>query len=242
MFKHLLENKKKMNRINKVDKTEKEKFNYEYYKKKVESKKFYIKYIKRPMDIIITSVLIILALPIFIITAIAIKLTSKGPVFFIQERIGYKGKMFKCYKFRSMYIEHQQPDSNHSNPEHYTKKGILMKHKNDPRVTSVGKIIRKTSIDELPQLFNVIKGDMSLVGPRPVLEFFQRPVPEFSKIRTLVPQGLTGYWQVKNRANSSSIYHMVDFDLYYLEHISPLLDLKILFETVSAVIKAKGAY
>ncbi len=215
---------------------------FDYYKKIIEKKTLYIKYIKRGLDIFFTPFLIILASPIMILTAIAIKLTSKGPAILKQERIGYQGKYFKLYKFRSMYINEENPNATHHNPEHLNEKGILVKHRNDPRVTPLGKLIRKTSIDELPQLFNVLKGDMSLIGPRPLLEFFIRPYPKINKIRSLVKPGLTGYWQVKNRANSNSYIHMIDFDLYYLEHISFWLDLQIMLETISSLIKAKGAY
>ena len=208
-----------------------------YYKKKI-GNNFYLTHVKRLLDIIITPFLILFSSPILILTAILIKLTSKGPILFKQPRIGYHEKKFMCYKFRSMY--HHTKD--HNNPDHLEKHGILFKDKNDPRVTFIGKLIRKSSIDELPQLFNILKGEMSLVGPRPHLEFMAAPYPKFRKIRTLVIPGLSGYWQIKNRANNTSILDMVDYDLYYLEHASFGLDIKIIFKTVSAVIKAKGAY
>ncbi len=215
---------------------------YDYYKKIVESRKFYINYVKRALDIIFAIILLILASPIILITAIAIKLTSKGPVILKQKRVGINEKLFTFYKFRSMYIDEKDPHKQFSNPDHLTEKGILVKHENDPRVTPVGKFIRKASIDELPQLINVIKGDMSLIGPRATLEFFIKPYPELKRIRSLVKPGMTGYWQVKNRANNNSYIHMIDFDLYYLEHISFWLDLKIMLETIYAILKAKGAY
>lgn len=214
-----------------------EKLDVSYYEKKVENN-FYLRHIKRFLDIVITPFLILFSSPILILTAILIKLTSRGPTFFNQPRIGHNEVPFLCYKFRSMY--HHSKD--HNNPEHLEKHGILFKDKNDPRVTFIGKLIRKSSIDELPQLFNILKGEMSLVGPRPNLEFMSAPYPKFRKVRTLVMPGLSGYWQIKNRANNTSILDMVDYDLYYLEHASFWLDIKIILKTVSAVIKAKGAY
>ena len=208
-----------------------------YYKKKVNNN-FYLKHVKRLLDIIITPVLILFSSPVLILTAILIKLTSKGPILFKQPRIGYQKKNFTCYKFRSMYYH----TKDHNNPDHLEKDGILFKDKNDPRVTFIGKLIRRSSIDELPQLFNILKGEMSLVGPRPHLEFMAAPYPKFRTIRTLVLPGLSGYWQIKNRANNTSVLDMVDYDLYYLEHASFWLDIKIILHTATAVIKAHGAY
>ena len=215
---------------------------FEYYKNLIYRKRVYIRYIKRALDLIVSPIIILIVSPILIITAIAIKLTSKGPIIFKQERVGYNTKKFMIYKFRSMYMDKNNSSQDHLNPKELTQKNILKKKKNDPRVTPVGKIIRKTSIDELPQLFNILKGDMSFVGPRPNLDFMLKPFPNINRIRSLVKPGLTGYWQVKNRVNNDAFIHMIKFDLYYLENISFLLDLKIILETFPSLIKAKGAY
>ena len=196
-------------------------------------------YIKRLLDIVITLAILPAALPIMAVIALAIKLDSPGPVFFVQERVGYKKRTFKMYKFRSMYVgsEERQKELEHLNEA----EGPIFKIKNDPRVTRVGKILRKTSLDELPQLFNVIKGDMSLVGPRPMS---LRDVSRFDKgiqrKRFSVKPGITCLWQISGRSELP-FSKWLELDLKYIENWSIILDLKILLKTIPAVIKCKGA-
>ncbi len=177
---------------------------------------------------------------LFLIIAVAIKLEDpKGPVFFSQTRVGKDGTEFKMYKFRSMV----------SNAEEVLKdllkynevSGAMFKMKDDPRVTKVGKFIRKTSIDELPQLWNVLKGDMSLVGPRPPLPREVSDYTDYDKQRLLVTPGCTGLWQVSGRSNIG-FNEMVELDLRYINERSFWFDLKILFKTVVVLLGSKDAY
>ncbi len=197
---------------------------------------------KRIIDIIGSIVGVVLTIPFIFVVGIAIKLEAKSlkaKVFFVQERVGKDGKLFKMIKFRSMQEDAEEQLKNllHKNEV----KGAMFKMKNDPRVTRVGKFIRKTSIDELPQFFNVLIGDMSLVGPRPPL---MREVIQYSekdKARLLVKPGITGLWQVTVR-NNADFDVMVKLDLKYIKQLSIKNDLKIIFKTVVAVVNPNGAY
>ncbi|HJD15962.1 MAG TPA: sugar transferase [Candidatus Enterococcus stercoripullorum] len=197
---------------------------------------------KRLIDIIGSIVGVVLTIPFIFIVGIAIKLEAKSlkaKVFFVQERVGKDGKLFKMIKFRSMQEDAEEQLKNllHKNEV----KGAMFKMKNDPRVTRVGKFIRKTSIDELPQFFNVLIGDMSLVGPRPPL---MREVVQYSdkdKARLLVKPGITGLWQVTVR-NNADFDVMVQLDFKYIKQLSIKNDLKIIFKTVAAVVHPNGAY
>lgn len=197
---------------------------------------------KRLIDIIGSIVGVVLTIPFIFIVGIAIKLEAKSlkaKVFFVQERVGKDGKVFKMIKFRSMQEDAEEQLKNllHKNEI----KGAMFKMKNDPRVTRVGKFIRKTSIDELPQFFNVLIGDMSLVGPRPPL---MREVIQYSekdKARLLVKPGITGLWQVTVR-NNADFDVMVKLDIKYIKQLSIKNDLKIIFKTVAAVVHPNGAY
>lgn len=197
---------------------------------------------KRLIDIIGSIVGVVLTIPFIFIVGIAIKLEAKSlkaKVFFVQERVGKDGKTFKMIKFRSMQEDAEEQLKNllHKNEI----KGAMFKMKNDPRVTKVGKFIRKTSIDELPQFFNVLIGDMSLVGPRPPL---MREVVQYSakdKSRLLVKPGITGLWQVTVR-NNADFDVMVRLDIEYIKNISLKDDLKILLKTILAVIHPSGAF
>jgi lipopolysaccharide/colanic/teichoic acid biosynthesis glycosyltransferase len=195
--------------------------------------------VKRILDIIVSAAMLILLSPVFLITAIAIKIEAPGPALFNQTRVGKWGKLFTMYKFRSMKVGADELkvellELNETN-------GVTFKIKHDPRITRVGRVIRKLSIDELPQLLNVLKGDMSLVGPRP-------PVPdevagyEFSQRRRLdaIP-GLTCIWQVNGRSNID-FKGQVSLDIQYIESQSFLTDIILLFKTIPAVILGKGAY
>ncbi len=196
-------------------------------------------FLKRFLDIVLTSTMLIILSPLFLLTALAIKIDDRGPVFFSQVRVGKRGRHFMMHKFRSMEVMAEQKkdhlmDLNESGC-------VIFKIKNDPRFTRIGKIIRKTSIDELPQLWNILKGDMSLVGPRP-------PVPnEVQKYRFQdlgrldVKPGLTCIWQVSGRSDIS-FEGQVKLDLQYIESQSFWTDVKLLFKTIPAVLLGKGAY
>lgn len=188
---------------------------------------------KRIVDIIGSLVGIILFSPIMLIVAVLIKLTDKGPIIFAQERVGLHNKPFKMYKFRSMAVEPPQKEA---------KKWTT---KNDPRVTAIGRFIRKTSLDELPQFFNIFMGDMSLVGPRPerpfYVEKFRDEIPHYM-IKHQVRPGLTGWAQVNGYRGDTSIEKRIDHDLYYIENWSMGFDFKILFLTVFKGFINKNAY
>lgn len=189
--------------------------------------------IKRMVDVFGAVCGIILASPVMLVTAVAIKLTSKGPLIFKQERIGYHNKPFKMYKFRSMVVQEDTEE----------EKGWTTKH--DPRVTKVGKIIRKTSIDELPQLFNILRGDMSLVGPRPerpqFVEKFKEEIPRYM-VKHQVRPGLTGWAQVNGLRGDTSIEKRIEYDLYYIENWTFGFDIKIMFLTIFKGFVNKNAY
>ena len=196
-------------------------------------------FLKRWLDIAGSLGGLIALSPLLIGVAVLIKLTSPGPVFFRQKRIGADEKVFVCYKFRSMYMdaERRQAELEAQNEAD----GAIFKIKNDPRVTSVGHLIRRCSIDELPQLINVLKGEMSLVGPRPLpLRDFGR-MGELHKKRLATIPGVTGHWQISGRSELS-FEDMVQLDLYYIENWSLSLDVKIIFKTIGAVCQGRGAY
>jgi exopolysaccharide biosynthesis polyprenyl glycosylphosphotransferase len=204
-------------------------------------------FFKRVFDIIGASVAIILFSPVFLLTIIALYVESGRPIFFLQKRTSIKGgKEFYFMKFRSMVNNAEQMKEGLL--DHNESDGALFKMKNDPRITRVGSIIRKLSIDELPQLFNVLKGDMSLVGPRPLplsdLEKVDESSDEFWETiqdRAAVKPGMTGLWQVSGRSDVK-FREMILLDLYYVENHSLLFDLEIMFETIPVVLFGKGAY
>jgi lipopolysaccharide/colanic/teichoic acid biosynthesis glycosyltransferase len=174
------------------------------------------------------------------VIAIAIKLDSPGPVIFGQTRVGENGKLFKMLKFRSMI---KDADKMRHVIESVDEKGRIVqdKRKPDPRITRVGRFLRRTSLDELPQLFNVLKGEMSLVGPRPEMPHLVDQYELWQRRRFSVPQGITGWWQVNGRSNKPMHQHTED-DLYYVQNYSLWLDILILLKTVLAVLQRKGAY
>jgi exopolysaccharide biosynthesis polyprenyl glycosylphosphotransferase len=207
--------------------------------------------LKRMMDILGSVVGLILSSPLILVTAIAVKMTSPGPIIFKQYRFGKKGIWFPFYKFRSMYWDtddkiHREYVTNLIKGEiekinQGDKDVPIFKMKSDPRITPVGKIIRKTSIDELPQFLNVLKGEMSLVGPRPPLPYEVEKYEPWHLRRILqVKPGITGLWQVDGRS-TTSFDDMVRLDLRYAQNWSLWLDIKILLKTVRAVIRPKGA-
>lgn len=198
---------------------------------------------KRIFDIVFSIILISLFLPIILITAILIKLTSKGPIFYVQERPGRFGRMIKIYKFRTMYLDADKKleeilKNNEELREEFRK---YRKLKNDPRITPIGKILRKFSIDEIPQLFNVLKGDMSIVGPRPYQIEEIEYMGEYRDIVLSVRPGLTGLWQISGR-NDLSFSAKLKIETWYVLNWNLWLDLFIIIRTIPAVISGKGAY
>ncbi|WP_462410338.1 sugar transferase [Neobacillus sp. Marseille-QA0830] len=195
---------------------------------------------KRLIDMIGASCGIILLSLLLLIIGILIKIEDpKGKVFFAQKRVGLNGKEFKMYKFRSMVSNAEEKLAELL--KYNEVSGAMFKMKDDPRITKVGKFIRKTSIDELPQLFNVLKGDMSLVGPRPPLPREVAEYSEYDKQRLMVTPGCTGLWQVSAR-NSVGFKEMVDMDLQYIRQRSFLFDIKIIFKTVLVLFGSKNAF
>lgn len=196
--------------------------------------------VKRAFDITAAGAGMLLVLPVFIVISIVIKLTSPGPIFFIQDRMGQNGRPFKIYKFRSMVKDaDNMADQVKIVDEHGN---TIHKVKNDFRVTPIGKIIRKTSLDELPQLINVLRGDMSLVGPRPELvRIVEEEYDAWQYERFAAPQGITGWWQVNGRSDNPA-HLSVDRDIYYIRNYSFWLDIKILLMTIPALLKGKGAF
>jgi len=171
--------------------------------------------------------------------SILIKIDSPGPILYRQRRIGKDGKLFWCYKLRSMYVD---ADKRKRELEPLNEaSGPIFKIKNDPRITRVGRIIRKYSIDEIPQLFNVLLGQMSLVGPRPGTPDEIKKYEGWHKRRLKVPQGITGLWQVSGRSNLS-FNDMVVLDLYYAENASVMMDINIMLRTIPVVLFGRGAY
>lgn len=196
--------------------------------------------IKRMIDIIGASIGIVFLSIIFLIVSIAIKVEDpKGPIFFSQVRVGKNGKKFKMYKFRSMVTDAEEKLEQLLQYNETT--GAMFKMKHDPRVTKIGRLVRKTSIDELPQLLNVLKGEMSLVGPRPPLPREVDLYTKYDKQRLLVTPGCTGLWQISGRSNIG-FKQMVELDLFYIEHKSLLLDMKIILKTCFLFLGSKGAF
>jgi exopolysaccharide biosynthesis polyprenyl glycosylphosphotransferase len=194
---------------------------------------------KRAFDLGATLIGVLLLSPVFIIVAGLIKLTSPGPVFFVQERNGCRGQIFKMYKFRSMVTNAEQLLKELESKNEVS--GHMFKIKDDPRITWIGKLIRKTSIDELPQLFNVLKGDMSLVGPRPPIPREVVKYDAWHKLRLSVKPGLTGLWQISGR-NGIGFEDMVRLDLKYIRERGFWYDLKIIFKTVPVLIGDSKAF
>ncbi len=191
------------------------------------------------MDISLSGLALIVLSPVFLVTAAAIRLEDHGPVFFTQPRAGKDMKPFKIYKFRSMRINADAELSGMMAENEQT--GHAFKIKDDPRVTKVGKVIRRFSIDELPQLLNIIKGDMSIVGPRPILTFQMEECNQYEKQRLIVKPGLTCYWQIGGRANIKW-EEWVELDLDYIENMGLWTDIKMIVRTIPAVVDSKGAY
>jgi exopolysaccharide biosynthesis polyprenyl glycosylphosphotransferase len=184
--------------------------------------------VKRTFDLLMTSLGLLLIWPFLLAIAIAIRLSSPGPIIFKQQRVGENGKLFWVYKFRTMVVGAE-------------KSRLTEKQANDPRVTAIGRFLRKTSLDELPNLVNVLRGEMSLVGPRPEQVFIAQGYEPWQRQRLAVPPGMTGWWQVNGRSDLP-MHLNTQYDLYYIRNYSLLLDLKILWKTIAVVINGKGAY
>ena len=195
--------------------------------------------IKRVMDIAGGLVGMLITLLFLPFVALAIKLDSKGPVLFSQIRIGRNGRRFKIYKFRSMYIDAEERKKELEKENEI--KGLMFKIENDPRVTKVGAFLRKTSIDELPQFYNVFKGDMSLVGTRPPTADEFEKYNQYYRRRISMTPGLTGMWQVSGRSDIEDFDDVVKYDLMYIDNWTLRLDIKILFQTIGVVLFGKGA-
>ena len=194
---------------------------------------------KRVQDVVLSTVGLIILFPVLVLISLVILIDSPGasPIF-VQTRVGLNGKKFRFYKFRTM-----QPNADKLLESLLAKNemtGPVFKIKNDPRITRVGKILRKTSLDELPQLWNVLKGDMSMVGPRPALPRETEQYDAHAWERTSVVPGLTCYWQIQPKRNSLSFEKWLELDLKYIEERSFLVDWKIMFGTISAVLHMEG--
>ncbi len=193
------------------------------------------KKLKRLLDVLTSLIILIITLPVIVISAIAIKLESRGPVFFKQERSGMNGTTFRIIKFRSMYEDAEK----HTGP--------IWSSKDDPRVTGIGKIIRRVRIDELPQMINVLKGEMSIVGPRPERPFFVEKLSQeipYYKRRLKVRPGITGWAQVKHKYDESveDVKIKLRYDLFYIENMSLRMDFKIIMRTIFVVLFGQGHF
>ena len=202
------------------------------------SKRIYI-VVKKFLDIFLSLIGLVLLSPIFLIIAIIIKLDSKGPVFFVHSRIGEKGKPIGIYKFRTMVTNAEELIKKFT-PEQKEEFEKNFKLENDPRVTKIGNFLRKTSLDELPQILNILKGELSIIGPRPIVQAeLEKYGDEKEKFLSVKP-GLTGYWAANGRSDTS-YEERIQMELYYVDNMSFWLDIKIFFKTILAVIKKEGA-
>ncbi len=190
------------------------------------------RFFKRFFDVIFSLLGLIILSPLFLVVSLMIKLDSRGPVFYRQERLGMNGRVFKIYKFRTMVKDAEKMGSG------------LFTHENDPRITRVGRFLRRTSIDELPQLINILRGDMSFVGPRPPITWYPKRWNEYEdweKLRFRMKPGMTGWAQIHGR-NEIDWNKRIEYDVWYVKNWSLLLDLKIILETVKVVLSGKGIY
>ena len=196
--------------------------------------------VRRLMDIVGAGLALVLFSPILLVAAALVRLNSKGPALFWQERYGKDETIFRVVKFRTMVVD-QGAVIDLVKVEALERQGVLSKSENDPRVTRVGKWLRRTSIDELPQLWNVLRGDMGLVGPRPLLPFMLQPYPDLRRVRCAVRPGLTGLWQVSRREDNTSALSMAREDLEYVRTRCVVGDVRIMAKTIPAIIRGSGA-
>jgi len=204
------------------------------------------RWVKSLADRVFAAALLIMLAPAMLLIAIAVKITSPGPALLVQERVGKGGRVFSFFKFRSMYnhTDHAADQAfarDYINGRHKPISGGVFKPANDKRVTPLGRVLRKTSLDELPQIWNVLKGEMSLVGPRPEQPALVEKYAPWQRKRFTVPQGITGWWQVHERSDKPMHLHTEE-DLYYVQNYSIWLDFQILLMTLIAVLRGKGAY
>lgn len=211
------------------------------YSEQIKKVGIYSKYIKRIIDVFLSVIGLILLSPIFGFIAIAIKLDSQGAVFYKHKRIGKNGKIIYLYKFRSMYTDSKERlEMLLKNPEIRKEWEENFKLENDPRITKVGNLLRKTSLDELPQLLNILKGEMSIIGPRPVIdEELEKYGPNKNKFLSVTP-GLTGWWACNGRS-ATTYEDRMKLELYYVENQSFALDIKCFFKTITTVLNRQGA-
>ncbi|HVL23777.1 MAG TPA: exopolysaccharide biosynthesis polyprenyl glycosylphosphotransferase [Thermomicrobiales bacterium] len=193
--------------------------------------------VKRCVDVLVASIALLVLTPLLILVALAVRLDSPGPVFFRQTRIGRHNREFTIFKFRTMV------DAGPESFQLLKDDDGQWRHKirHDPRITRIGRLLRRTSVDELPQFLNIVLGHMSLVGPRPELPQIVQRYEQWQHQRHLVRPGLTGWWQVSGRSDRPMHEH-IDLDLYYIEHLSIWLDLKIMLRTVKVVLRGLGAF
>lgn len=226
----------------KAEKTDKSlRRDYRYDMRSIYKKKSIVyKAIKRLFDIVASGCALIVLSPLFLITAIAIKLEDGGPVFFHADRYGKDMSHFKMHKFRSMVLDAESAKLKDLLKDNEMT-GHTFKIKNDPRITKVGKVIRRLSIDELPQLYNIFVGEMSVVGPRPIITLNMDECDDYDRQRWIVKPGLTCYWQVSGRADIKW-EQWIEMDFDYIENMSIWTDLKQILMTIPAVFKGEGAY
>jgi lipopolysaccharide/colanic/teichoic acid biosynthesis glycosyltransferase len=197
--------------------------------------------LKRQLDVVLAGLGLLVLLPLFPVVALLIKATSPGPIFFRQERVGLGGWRFKLWKLRTMYTdaEKRMKDLEHLNEQ---SDGVMFKIRNDPRITPIGRFLRRTSLDELPQLLNILNGDMSLVGPRPLsVRDFERTGPQHRERLKVLP-GITGAWQVAGRSDIETFDEVALLDEEYIKYWTLSLDLQIIAKTVLVVLFGRGAY
>lgn len=196
-------------------------------------------FVKRGIDVVLALIGLLICMPIFVVIAILIKLDSRGPIFFKHKRIGKNGKKLEIYKFRTM-VQNAEDAIKNFTEEQKKEFEANFKLENDPRVTRVGKILRKTSLDELPQILNILKGEMSIIGPRPIVKNeLEKYGQNKGKFLSVAP-GLTGYWAANGRSDVSYEERMA-LELYYVDNRSLLLDLKIFLKTIGSVLRGRGA-
>ena len=194
---------------------------------------------KRALDVCVSVVLLLLAMPVLLVVAVLVKLTSKGPVFFAHRRLGHNGKEFDCLKFRTMIADAEQRLKQDPNLRQQFEEKFKLE--DDPRITPLGSFLRRTSLDELPQLFHVITGEMSLVGPRPIVENELSKYSIYANKLLSVKPGLSGLWQVCGRSHTTYPQRVM-MDMHYIDHRSFTLDLQLLLLTATAVVKKSGAW
>lgn len=197
--------------------------------------------IKRIFDLAVGSVMLLVLSPIIFLIALLVTLDSNGPVIFRQERVGENGRIFKMFKFRTMIPDADARREVITEINPHNGQLLFKKRPDDPRITNIGRFLRRTSLDELPQLLNVLLGDMSLVGPRPELPWLVDQYEPWQRKRFAVPQGMTGWWQVNGRSDKPLHLHTED-DIYYVQNYSIWMDLYILLKTPWVVLRGKGAY